>query len=81
MKLKLIVYVVVFLVLYGLAAFGLNLYASIINKSIHEYKESGYEIFQYYSAININMIAFKDRAILKGQFTPARYTAYRVRID
>lgn len=34
LKLKSIVYVIIFLVLYGISSFGLNLYTSVINKEI-----------------------------------------------
>lgn len=73
-------YVIVFLVLYGISSFGLNLYTAVINKSIYEYKDAGYSIFQYYASINIYVLAMKDRAILKDKFQPTRYQTYRDKI-
>jgi len=66
-------YVVVFLVLYGMSAFGFNLYTSVINKSIDNFKTMGVSIFQYYSAFNIYAISMKDKAIYKEAYDPSRY--------
>jgi hypothetical protein len=63
LKFKSIACVIVFLILYGASAFGFNLYTSIINKSIANYKDIGVSIFQYYSALNIYVLSMKDKAI------------------
>ena len=81
LKLKSIVYVIIFLVLYGISSFGLNLYTSVINKQIIEYKEAGHEIFQYFSAINIYLISMKDRASEQSQFNLSKYDVYRSKIN
>lgn len=39
-----------------------------MNKGIIELKNSGYEIFQYYSTVNMYLLVYKDRNILKDDF-------------
>lgn len=65
LKLKSVGLVIIFLVLYGLATFALNLYISIMNKGVVEFKQTGYEVFTYYSTVNMFMLAYKDKNILK----------------
>lgn len=73
-------YIVIFLFLYGMTSFGLSLYTSLINKQIIEYKNIGQEIFQYYSAINIEYMSMKDRALKKDAFDAGLYTVYGERL-
>lgn len=81
LKIKSIVFVVVFLFLYGMTSLGLSMYTSIINKQIIEYKSTGNEIFQYYSAINIEYISMKERAIKREAFNYEPYRLYADRLD
>jgi hypothetical protein len=70
----------IYLILYGLSAFGFNLYTTITNNQLKTYKDAGYLIFQYYSSMNIYLLSMTDRAIYQDQYDPSRYQIYRERI-
>lgn len=81
LKFRSIIYVVIFLILYGMASFGLNMYTSLINKQIIAFKDTGHDIFQYYSAINIYYLSMKDKSISQSKYDPSRYAAYQDKIS
>lgn len=65
-----------FFILYGAISFGLNAYIEIANKGVLEMKDSGYEIFTYYSSIVTYMLAYKDRKIYGPAFKLTNYLSY-----
>ena len=74
-KIKSIVLVVVFLIIYGTTSFALNIHISDATYKVKKFEEAGYEIFQYYSVMQIYFVAMKERHLFEDNFQLSRYEA------
>ena len=72
-KIKSIVLVIVFLVIYGTTSFALNIHISDATFKVKKFEEAGYEIFQYYSVMQIYSVAMKERRLFEDEFRLSRY--------
>ena len=59
---------------------GINIYTYFINKEIMVFEDSGKDLFERYSILNIVFLKYKESVIEQEDFNVDRYSIYDERI-